>query len=121
MNTYRSTATNPKPRRWLGIERNTDMNCPRPEYTFFRSEASAKKWADSHEPVFAFPAAADPELPGTQQNFHRRVRDIYPCPAGFRMPSEREVDKRARESARQGYYQAYSRIKESMIDERLDQ
>lgn len=75
---------------FYGIEENTDMKCPQTKVVRLRSLAAALAFI-SKPSEYAFPGAADGSLPGSQQNWHHRLRTAYEMPAGWRI-SKREVD-----------------------------
>ena len=76
---------------FIGIEESTDMRYPDPTFKRLPTERAALKWLAGGLKGFAYPGAADPNLPMTQQNFHHRIRTAYEMPAGWRL-SRKEVD-----------------------------
>ena len=58
-------------------QRNTDMRYPDTKSKKFSSFKTAKSFCGINVCDFAFPGAADSSLPGTQQNFHRRLKEVW--------------------------------------------
>jgi hypothetical protein len=77
---------------YLGVEETTDRRSPETKIKVFRTEATARKWL-SVELGFAWPAAANPALPVTQRNFHRRIRTVYEMPARWQRPNQVAIQK----------------------------
>ena len=71
---------------FYGIERNTDLRNPDTKIHRFSSRSAALRWS-SKGGGFAYPGAADADLPMTQQNFHHRIRTVWESPSGWRPPS----------------------------------
>ncbi|HEX6382226.1 MAG TPA: hypothetical protein VF180_13355 [Acidimicrobiia bacterium] len=74
---------------YYGIEQNTDTRAPQTTVVRLPSEQAAREWVQRNQ-GFAFPGSARGDLPGSQQNWHRRVRRVYVMPPGFRL-SRREL------------------------------
>ncbi len=73
----------------VGIEETTDVGHRQTRIVRFRTEGAARRWLE-HSGGFAWPAAADIDLPARQQNWHRRFREAHVLRPRFRL-DEREV------------------------------
>lgn len=78
---------------YIGIEETTDRNHPETKILKFQNEKQAIKWVQETL-RFAWSGATDPNLPITQQNFHRRVRELYKMPLNFRI-NKQELKRRS--------------------------
>lgn len=76
---------------YVGIEENTDMRYRNTKVVRLSSLAAVKRFLDKPK-ALAFPGAADESLPGSQQNWHHRIRSAYEMPPGWRV-SQREVNE----------------------------
>jgi hypothetical protein len=74
---------------YIGVEQNTDSKC---EQTVIVRLGSSRKraedWLGTGNLGFAFPGAARSDIPGSQQNWHRRLRNAYAMPAGYHLPKK---------------------------------
>lgn len=75
----------------IGIEQTTDARSPETRVARLRSRAHAEEWARASGD-YAWSGAADDAVHVCQQNWHRRLRDVYEMPAGWRMPTKREIE-----------------------------
>lgn len=84
----------------IGIESNTDQRHPCSKIVKFASRSAAQRWLDGFKESMAFPGAATTEIPASQQNWHRRLRDAYVMPPRFRLDAKevRAVTERGRGS-----------------------
>lgn len=70
----------------VGIEQTTDARDRQTRLVRCHSESAVREWLAT--PVtLAFPAAAVELLPADQQNWHRRIRDAFDLPPGWRFPT----------------------------------
>jgi hypothetical protein len=75
-----------------GFEYSTDQTDHTITVKRFSSRSAALKWLQAVEgPQWAYPGAANSALPPTQQNWHKRVREIHTMPPRWRPPTAREV------------------------------
>lgn len=85
-----------------GVEQNTDLRCPNTKIVKFTSIKKAKEWRDKNL-GYAFPGAANEDLPVTQQNWHHRIRTIYEMPYGWRFPSKQYLREKANRNSSPTY------------------
>ena len=83
-----------------GIEQTTDSRYPETVVRKFTSEPAARSWRDGAPAGPAWPGAANPDLPITQQNFHERFRTLYCMPKGWRAPTQKVLNRQAAERRR---------------------
>ncbi len=82
--------------RYALTEKSTDMRDPRSVVKFTTSRREAVAWLKrSGGFTHADPVAA--------RNYHHTFREVYEIPSGWRKPSQRELDLRARKDATPTY------------------
>ena len=69
----------------LGIEQTTDRRARETKIVRIATPARARRWLAMAPTGFAFPGAADPTLPVSGQNFHKRFREVYEMPPRWRV------------------------------------
>lgn len=74
----------------VGIEQTTDLRFPETRIVRLRTVKAALIWLDVSG-GYAWPGAADPRLPVQAQNHHRRLREAYEMPKGWRMPTPQAI------------------------------
>lgn len=85
-----------------GIESTTDSRYPETKIVKFTSRRAALNWV-AKGGEFAWAGGARKDIPLQQQNWHRRLRDVYEIPSGERPPTPSERRKyveRSRGSSR---------------------
>jgi hypothetical protein len=91
---------------YIGIEQNTDLKCEQTVIVRLgASRSRAEAWLGNGDQGFAFPGAARSDIPGSQQNWHHRLRNAYVMPPGYRLP-KKEAEQRW-ESRRGSVYQGH--------------
>lgn len=74
---------------YIGVEQNTDSKCHQTVIVRLGSSRKrAEEWVGNGDQGFAFPGAARGDIPGSQQNWHRRLRLAYAMPPGYRLPKK---------------------------------
>lgn len=77
---------------FYGIEQSTDLRCKNTVIKTFSSKSAALKWKNRSRGGYTYPAAADENLPGTQQNFHHTFRSVYEV-HGLIRPTKKDIKR----------------------------
>ena len=97
----------------IGIEYCSDSRDRNPTFKKLRTQEQASRWILNAPKGYAYPGAADPALPMTQQNFHQRLRYALVMPPGFRL-KRKEVDKEYSAPFSRWYHKTEAECKEAV-------
>jgi len=79
---------------FYGIEETTDHRHPETKIVKLKSRVAAMKWLRAGTCGFAWPGAANPDLPMDAQNFHRRIRTCYETKSAVTLRMAKARNKR---------------------------
>lgn len=95
---------------YIGVEQNTDLKCQRTVIRRFGARRKAALDWEAEQLGYAFPGAARSDLPGSQQNWHRRLRNVYEMPPGYRLPTK---------EAERAYHARHGSVYQGSVDDNL--